>query len=81
LSGEVLIVSNVGHGREYRRQASTLGPTQCSFQNFPVFLLGAAVVLSRTLLQSCDQVIGQITNNELRHVHFLRSFAINDSNT
>jgi hypothetical protein len=46
-----------------------------------VLLFSTAVVFGRTLFQSFDQVIGQISDDELRHVHFPNSPAINDSNT
>jgi hypothetical protein len=45
-----------------------------------MLLFSTAVVFSSALLQSFDQVIRQISDDELRHVHFPNSPAINDSN-
>ena len=70
MANEVLVPPYVRHRREYGRKTSTLRPAQCGFQNFPVLLFSTAVVFGRPLFQSFDQVIGQISDNELRHIHF-----------
>jgi hypothetical protein len=70
VADEVIVPSHVRHRREDGRKASTLRPAQCCFQNLAVLLFSTAIVFGRTLLQSFDQVIGQISDDELRHVHF-----------
>ena len=66
MADEVIVPSHVWHRREYGCQATPLRSTQSCFQNFPVLLFGTAVVFGRTLFQSLDQVIGQISDDKLR---------------
>ncbi len=70
MGDEVIVPSNVRHRREYGRKGSSLRTAQCCFQNLAVLLFSTAVVFGGTLLQSFDQVIEQISDDELRHVHF-----------
>jgi hypothetical protein len=64
---EVPILSDVGHARERLGEALGSGPQQQRFEQGPMLGLGAATVLSGTLLERIDDPWIEVADNEVCH--------------
>lgn len=64
---EISVFANIWHVGKLVGQVLASRPLESGFQDLPMFLFGAPVVLRSTQLQRPYEFLGNISNHELRH--------------
>jgi hypothetical protein len=64
---EVLVFADIGNSSENFGQGTPAGSAENCLEDFAMLLLGTAAMLGGAALEFLDEVLGEITDNELGH--------------